>query len=218
MILKSRNNVILFTFLALSSVVGTNAFVKPSTNGVSKLSTEVSAKDPISPEPIFPFLDNIYGEESRLYRRTVFTHDDWKRFRSPDRFMRNLSTFTKSGIYTNILREVLATTAVATFVVLWNAVAGGYTDFDGTKHAALFTNTLLGPLTLSLAPFSLSSPSLGLLLGMLSKKNSKKFYFRPVRLNILIDETHLLSIFLSLQCSAPTLLTNVGMKHEKTGE
>jgi hypothetical protein len=40
-----------------------------------------------------------YGEESRIFRRTVYTHDDWERHRSPDRFVRNLASVMSSGVY-----------------------------------------------------------------------------------------------------------------------
>jgi hypothetical protein len=40
-----------------------------------------------------------YGEESRKFRRTVYTHDDWERHRSPDRFVRNLVSIVASGVY-----------------------------------------------------------------------------------------------------------------------
>jgi hypothetical protein len=40
-----------------------------------------------------------YGEESRKFRRTVYTHDDWERHRSPDRFVRNLASVMASGVY-----------------------------------------------------------------------------------------------------------------------
>ena len=67
-----------------------------------------------------------------------------------------------SGVYKNLGREVTATTAVAAFVCLWNCLAGGYTDFEGVKHAAVASGVPL--LGLPLAAFSLTSPSLGLLL------------------------------------------------------
>jgi hypothetical protein len=41
----------------------------------------------------------LYGEASRKFRRTVYTHDDWERHRSPDRFIRNLASITTSGVY-----------------------------------------------------------------------------------------------------------------------
>lgn len=46
-----------------------------------------------------PTLDIPYGETSRQYRRTVYTHDDWVKHRSPDRFLRNLASIPASGIY-----------------------------------------------------------------------------------------------------------------------
>ncbi|CAJ1964455.1 unnamed protein product [Cylindrotheca closterium] len=104
-----------------------------------------------------------YGEESRKFRRTIYTHDDWVKHRS-NRFARSILSFKSSGIYKNIGREVLLTTAVATFVVLWNMVACGFKGLDGVVHPSPFPSRLLTKLTLPLAPFTLASPSLGLLL------------------------------------------------------
>ena len=123
-----------------------------------------------SPPFIPPPKDISYGEESRSFRRTVYTHDDWVKHRSPDRFIRNIVSTTSSGIYKNIGREVTATTGVATFVVLWNMLTAGYTDFNGVFHdAALLA---LPALSLPLTPFTLSSPSLGLLLGKEKEERS----------------------------------------------
>ena len=109
--------------------------------------------------------DISYGEESRQYRRTVFTHDDWRKFRSPDRFIYYIKSFFTSGIYKNVGREVGATTTVAALVCLYNAVVGGFTGIDGVQHSALVSNAILPMVGLPLTPFTLSSPSLGLLLG-----------------------------------------------------
>lgn len=106
-----------------------------------------------------------YGEASRPYRRTVYSHDDWVKHRSPDRFFRNIKSITNSGVYKNIGREVMTTTAVATFIVLWNMLTGGYTDLDGVAQAAKLSLPFISTLSLPLAPFNLASPSLGLLLG-----------------------------------------------------
>jgi hypothetical protein len=57
----------------------------------------------------------VYGEESRKYRRMVYTHDDWVKHRSPDRYWNNLKTTTKSGIYKVNLRK---RERHSTFVVL----------------------------------------------------------------------------------------------------
>ena len=107
----------------------------------------------------------VYGEESRKYRRTVYTHDEWIKHRSPRRFIRNLGSFTSSGIYKNVGREVLATTSVAIFIALWNMVFGDYQDIAGVSHPGLLKDSFIPILALPLAPFTLSSPSLGLLLG-----------------------------------------------------
>ena len=79
-------------------------------------------------------LSETYGEGSRKYRRTVYTHDQWVKHRSPDRFANNLATLFNSGIYKQIGREVFATTAVAAFVCGWNLLVGGYQDLAGTMH------------------------------------------------------------------------------------
>ena len=43
--------------------------------------------------------DIPYGETSRQFRRTVYTHDDWVKHRSPNRFIGNIVTIFNSGIY-----------------------------------------------------------------------------------------------------------------------
>lgn len=115
-----------------------------------------------------PIKDISYGEESRKYRRTVYSHDDWRKHRNPDRFLYYIVSFLSSGVYKNVGREVGFTTIIAAIVCLWNGLIGGFTDLDGVKHAAILSSNLLPLLTLPLAPFTLSSPSLGLLLGKLT--------------------------------------------------
>jgi hypothetical protein len=112
-----------------------------------------------------PIKDISYGEESRKYRRTVYSHDDWRKHRNPDRFLYYIVSLLSSGVYKNVGREVAFTTIIAAFVCLWNGLVNGFTDLDGVKHAAILTSNLLPLLSLPLAPFTLSSPSLGLLLG-----------------------------------------------------
>ena len=80
----------------------TAAFVPPSGKTSSSLNSRVAskqqAKDPLYILP--PDATDIpYGEESRKFRRTVYTHDDWIKHRSPDRFFKTLRTTTTSGIY-----------------------------------------------------------------------------------------------------------------------
>ena len=107
------------------------------------------------------------GEEQRMYRRTVYTHDDWKKHRSQDRFFYYLLAIFKSGVYKNLGREVWTVTLIATFVVLYNAVTQGYQDLSGVTQAALIQTQFLPKLTLPLTAFTVTSPSLGLLLGKL---------------------------------------------------
>jgi hypothetical protein len=106
-----------------------------------------------------------YGEESRKYRRTVYTHEDWVKHRSSNRFFRNLLSFANSGIYKSLFKEVVATTSVAALIVAWNMLFGEYQDFQSVTHNGPFHDSVIPILALPLAPFTLSSPSLGLLLG-----------------------------------------------------
>jgi putative membrane protein len=132
-----------------------------------KITTDLAA----TPDDIF----HNYGEESRKYRRTVYTHEDWVRHRSSDRFLRNLKTTFSSGIYKNLFKEVLATTSVATSVVLWNCVFGDYQDFAGVVHPGIMHDSIIPILALPLAPFTLLSPSLGLLLVFRTNSSYKRW-------------------------------------------
>lgn len=115
-------------------------------------------------DPSAPATD-LFGEGSRKYRRTVYTHDQWVKHRSSDRFVNNLTTLLYSGIYKNIGKEVLATTSVAAFVWVWNMLVGGYEDFSGVIHDPLIRSNLATAVGLPLTIFTTLSPSLGLLLG-----------------------------------------------------
>jgi len=145
----------------------TNAFTQPSVApGVAKNNKNAAVQSYTSlqmgpPKPNI-VLQETYGEGSRKYRRTVYTHNEWVKHRSSDRFIRNLSSIFNSGVYKSLGGEVLAVTGVATFLVVWNGLTGGYTDFDGVQHEAVLS--FLPMLTLPLTPFTLLSPSLGLLL------------------------------------------------------
>lgn len=149
-----------FLYLAIASNSGVRAFSTSAPTAQSQTSTSVP---PIKSSEI---KDISYGEESRKYRRTVYSHDDWVKHRSPDRFTRNLQSLTSSGVYKSLATEVLTTTGIATFIVAYNALVGGFTDFTGIEHPALFDGTVIG---LPLTPFTLASSSLGLLLGKFSK-------------------------------------------------
>ncbi len=128
------------------------------------LSSALSMGPPV--DPAAPAVD-LYGEGSRKYRRTVYTHNEWVKHRSSDRFVNNISTLVYSGIYKNIGKEVLATSSVAVFVWAWNMLVGGYEDFAGVMHDPLISNKFASAVGLPLTIFTTLSPSLGLLLGEL---------------------------------------------------
>ena len=103
-----------------------------------------------------------YKESSRQYRRTVFMHGEWEDHRSTERYFKNIMAITESGVLRGRQDEVSIVTAFASFIVFYNAIAGGLTDFDLVKHAALIPH--LPVLGLPLSFFTLSGSSLGLLL------------------------------------------------------
>ena len=149
----------------LATLLGTVHAFCPIQASTRPVVTELSVGNVNQPSGLPPIRDISYGEESRRYRRTIFTHDDWVNFRSPDRFWRNLEAVTSSGIYKNVGKEILATTGVAVLVVLYNGLVGGFQDLSGNTMDPLLSSSFLPVIGLPLAPFTLSSPSLGLLLG-----------------------------------------------------
>ena len=157
--------------LLISALVASaNAFMAPQPSKVNtgtELNVDQTGWDSFSKMP--PIKDISYGEESRQYRRTVYSHDDWKKHRSPDRFTYYLAAVFNSGVYRNLGREVVATTAIAGFVLGWNCLFGEYQDLASITHPGILKNDIIPILGLPLNPFTLASPSLGLLLG---KKNA----------------------------------------------
>ena len=86
-----------------------------------------------------------YGEESRKYRRTVYTETDWVEHRRSDRILSNLKGVFYSGIVRQIQHQVTLVAAAATVMVILHQF-----------HAL--------ELHVPSLPFQLSSPALGLLL------------------------------------------------------
>ena len=154
---------VLSSLLIGALAAGTNGFMVPSSQAAS---SQVGTNLYMSSMP--PTKDIPYGEVSRQFRRTVYSHDDWKKHRSQDRFGYYLSALLKSGVYKNIGREVAVTTSVATFIWFWNLFFKEYQDFSGTWHTGVFANSIIPALGMPLTPFTLASPSLGLLLGTVS--------------------------------------------------
>ena len=69
-----------------------------SSSALALSSPTLSGQDPQNP------LDSAtkdipYGEKSRQYRRTVYSHEDWVKHRNPNRFIKNIATIVNSGIY-----------------------------------------------------------------------------------------------------------------------
>ena len=165
------------------------------------------------PSSAWPDIKDIsYGEESRKYRRTVYSHDDWRKFRSPDRFPYDLRTFINSGIYKNLAREVMAATFVAAFIVLFNAIIGGYVDFEGVKHDPLITSSWIPQLGLPQDPFVLSSPALSLLLGTCPMHTCTSVAFGGVETKSTIRGFSIPQSFEQIH------RTSDGTKHARTGE
>jgi len=143
------------TAVLVATLTGVAAFAPSAKPGAR---TALSMGPPTEGAPAV----EMSGEGSRKYRRTVYTHDNWVQHRSSDRFGKNLKTLFSSGIYKNIGNEIFATCAIATFVWSWNLLTGGYQDFSGVMHDPILTGiTQVG---LPLTPFTILSPSLGLLL------------------------------------------------------
>mmetsp|Transcript_29385 Transcript_29385/g.70878 ORF Transcript_29385/g.70878 Transcript_29385/m.70878 type:complete len:193 (+) Transcript_29385:115-693(+) len=165
MVLKLSVAALVVALVATSTSTTVDAFVMPQSSSTTLSSAATSSKTPKTSDTQL-FMDDEYeipyGEESRKYRRTVYTHDDWVKHRSPNRFVGNLWSIPRSGIYKNMGREIVATSSVALFVFLYNMLTGGYDDFSQIHHDPLIG--FLPKMTLPLAPFTLASSSLGLLL------------------------------------------------------
>jgi hypothetical protein len=111
---------------------------------------------------VMPTIDFI--EYSRQLRRTVFSHTEWRKHRDPNRLFRHIRTIGQSIIYRNIARPVRYVTYVAIFTVLYNGFLRSFSQWSAFSTMAPFLSKL--PLIgFPMAPFVLSSPMLGLLLG-----------------------------------------------------
>jgi hypothetical protein len=118
-----------------------------------------------------------YGERSRPYRRSFFTQPDWENHRSRDRFFGNLLTFFKSGVVRQLKKELFIMASASTFIWGFNSFGvAGWEDFQGIQHEGLlpFFRTLEMPSVF----FTLSSPSLSLLLG--KKQSADHFNYAGI--------------------------------------
>lgn len=92
---------------ALALLGSVEAFVPQSVHTVTPSVETSSTALPASP-PDTATKDIPYGETSRQFRRTVYTHDDWVKHRSPNRFVKNIFSLVNSGIYK--VRRILRST------------------------------------------------------------------------------------------------------------
>mmetsp|Transcript_32944 Transcript_32944/g.97235 ORF Transcript_32944/g.97235 Transcript_32944/m.97235 type:complete len:414 (-) Transcript_32944:170-1411(-) len=96
-----------------------------------------------------------YGEQSRKFRRTVFSHGDWVEHRSSSsHIITNLRSMLISGVVRQLRSQVLIVTSAAAFILGWNLIA----------VPSLGSLPFVSPIMLPPIPFTLSSPALGLLL------------------------------------------------------
>lgn len=68
--------------------------------GIIITQSKMSSASMWNPLTLFDAIKNSdrYKERSRLYRRTVFTAEDWVQFRSSERIFKNLATMFTSGV------------------------------------------------------------------------------------------------------------------------
>ncbi|CAB9502966.1 UPF0187 protein [Seminavis robusta] len=158
----------LFVFATLLGL--TQGFVTPSTSMTSKSLTKLSVEEaPVSTGFDNFCIENVGGvkidpEYARRYRRTVYTHDDWKKHRQQDRFLIYMGSLFSSGVYQNMKSEVFFVTSFAAIVCVWNALVTGPTGIDGTQMDPIIGGGILPAAGLPLNPFTLSGSSLALLL------------------------------------------------------
>jgi putative membrane protein len=91
-------------------------------------------------------------EESRKLRRTIYSREDWKRHRSSARYFKELRKMPRSIVLRGLTLQALGVALTSATFVVYNLLV---------EHRVLPSLPLM---TLPLQPFSLTSPSLGLLL------------------------------------------------------
>ena len=125
---------------------------------------------------------DTYAEESRKFRRTVYMHDEWVKHRSSERFYRNMQTIFSSGVSQALSTELTFITATAAFVVFFNALIGGYTDFGGVQHPGPlqdFFPIIGNKIALPAMPFTVAMPALALLITF--RTNTAYFRWNEAR-------------------------------------
>lgn len=121
-----------------------------------------------------------YGESSRKYRRTIYTHDDWLNHRSNDRLIGNLFSMFYSGIVRQVKNKLLLVSSVALFLIIWNDFLCGY---------LLQSDFSLPHLALPVFPFTLSSPALGLLLVFRTNSSYQRWLEGRARWGTIVSQS-----------------------------
>jgi ion channel-forming bestrophin family protein len=151
-----------FAFSALATIAllsGSDAFQPARVTPIRQPTVLGPVAKSGQPDPL------SYSEQSRAYRRDFYTHDSWLKARSKNRFVGTITKFFDSGVVRQLVDEIILVGAIATTVVLWNALfVAGYDDFSMVHHAPIL-DANLPLLKLPGEPFTLSSPALSLLLG-----------------------------------------------------
>jgi len=77
------------------------------------------------PSPLFP------ATQYRKFRRTVFTSAEWKRHRSTLRYVKALTSISRSSLLRGLLNQVLLVSWITAALVFWNlyALSGVFTPF-----------------------------------------------------------------------------------------
>jgi uncharacterized protein YceK len=91
--------VALCILVLMAGCASVDAFVTPTSTATPPSVTTSTELYAANGPPDTATKDIPYGEISRQYRRTVYTHDDWVKHRSPNRFIKNLFTIFNSGVY-----------------------------------------------------------------------------------------------------------------------
>lgn len=103
------------------------------------------------------FVASVKGfdkESNRKFRRTIFTHSDWKRHRSSNRYYKELLNIPFSLVLRGLTVQALG-------VWLWSMIIVTYNFFIERRFYKIFSFPIL---SFPALPLSLTSPSLGLLL------------------------------------------------------
>lgn len=98
-------------------------------------------------------LEDDDREQSRKLRRTIFTHHDWKRHRSPNRYFHELLKMPRSQVLRGLTKQALGVALVSAVIVIYNVLM-----------EMKLLNWPLPLMTVPFLPLSITSSSLGLLL------------------------------------------------------